>query len=816
MNSEAKIMNTLRSNNSFITSPEPVNLSSSKSPTPSPCTIAPSFAYKNTDKRSAELVTPTLTFDITANASSSTLTKEPDNPKIQSPERRGSPPYKEISKIPTTSNQPTKITSASKSWIGSDMISKITKSKSSALKQAKKLLAEKEETIQSQNKEIHYLRNELEKCRRLLKTKDAKLSQMEDILKLKRTEVETNLLVEAAEKEDLEKAEKKKKMEKQQNTLSVVEETTKRKSTLTSSGIECNLPSTPKNNKSDKNHIQNAKTDNNNNDSRSPTTSPMGSPTLNSDNLKNPEVKLRRQRQGISAAPVKNPKEIQLPKRNSKIYIDNDTIDMLCSAFLSNEFLSMLDDDNIKMMAQCVQGPLKIPMGTKIIREGEPGDGLFVLETGTVEVSKNNKIIRSIQANPGKGIVFGELAILYNCQRTASIQALSECKVWYLDRNSFQAISIESGQKKIKEIKDFLKKVKLFKNFPERKLVKLIDAFEVEEFERDTFIIRQNSSGETFYIIADGKVDITVDGNFIRNLGRGDYFGEKALLEKHSHRTANVIVTSKTVSCLCLERDDFLRLIGPMAQKNYSIAGIGSGNEDNRLSIVSSIGSPTDNLDFDERGRPISHRFSRISSQFELTPESPGDRNSKCNFQMGALSTQTQKLSPNTSGASNSNNIIRSPVPRQSSRNYRDTDFADLEYITTIGVGGFGRVELVRIVNDKIALALKRIKKSHVKELKQEQHVVNERNILLQCRSPFIIKLYRTFRDRKYVYLLSEACLGGELWTLLRTKSYFNDSWARFFTGCAVEALAYLHARGVVYAVSGFKLLCLKSGFVFS
>lgn len=125
-------------------------------------------------------------------------------------------------------------------------------------------------------------------------------------------------------------------------------------------------------------------------------------------------------------------------------------------------------------------------------------------------------------------------------------------------------------------------------------------------------------------------------------------------------------------------------------------------------------------------------------------------------------------------------------------KNYSEVEFGDLEYITTIGIGGFGRVELVRVVHDTYALALKRIKKAHVKELKQEQHVINERSILLQCKSPFIIKLFRTYRDRKYVYLLCEACLGGELWTLLRTKNYFNDSWARFYAGCAIEALAYL------------------------
>ena len=352
--------------------------------------------------------------------------------------------------------------------------------------------------------------------------------------------------------------------------------------------------------------------------------------------------------------------------------------------------------------------------------------------------------------------------------------------------------------------------------------MKLIDSFEVEHFQPSTYIIRQNSPGDTFYIIADGKVDITADGNnFIRTLSKGDYFGEKALLEKHSHRTANVVSkpankdeNTDGVSCLCLQRDDFLRLIGPLAQKKYSYVGSeidSSNNNSNRPSFSDSIHSPTVYELEDNRVSRMSGfgDFSFLSqteisalsqgSEFLSGPRSSVDKDKKDKQvkiskpqSTTTTTTSTSTLRPN--GSSKPNSRLNSEKIA-----YEEAEFGDLEYISTIGIGGFGRVELVRVLNDNKPLALKRIKKAHIRELKQEQHVVNERNILLQCRSPFIIKMYRTYRDRKYVYLLSEACLGGELWTLLRTKNYFNDNWARFYTGCALEALAYLHARGVVY-----------------
>ena len=70
---------------------------------------------------------------------------------------------------------------------------------------------------------------------------------------------------------------------------------------------------------------------------------------------------------------------------------------------------------------------------------------------------------------------------------------------------------------------------------------------------------------------------------------------------------------------------------------------------------------------------------------------------------------------------------------------------------------------------------------------------------MASCESEFIVKLYRTYQDSKYLYMLMEPCLGGELWTLLRRSKRFSDGAAAFYVGCVILAFDYLHEKGVIY-----------------
>ena len=58
----------------------------------------------------------------------------------------------------------------------------------------------------------------------------------------------------------------------------------------------------------------------------------------------------------------------------------------------------------------------------------------------------------------------------------------------------------------------------------------------------------------------------------------------------------------------------------------------------------------------------------------------------------------------------------------------------------TLGVGGFGRVELVQDTRNARKYGLKQMKKQHIVAMKQQEHVMNERNIMMETRSEFIVR----------------------------------------------------------------------------
>ncbi|XP_045473326.1 cGMP-dependent protein kinase, isozyme 1-like [Harmonia axyridis] len=131
---------------------------------------------------------------------------------------------------------------------------------------------------------------------------------------------------------------------------------------------------------------------------------------------------------------------------------------------------------------------------------------------------------------------------------------------------------------------------------------------------------------------------------------------------------------------------------------------------------------------------------------------------------------------------------------------FSEMKFEDLNILGNLGEGSFGRVDLVSYSKDPSKqFALKRVSKHRTVDIRQEGYVLDERKILFSCEHPFIIRLYKTFRSNRYIYMLFEAGHGGEVFEVMKKHDRFDNETARFISASALEALDYLHKRDLIY-----------------
>jgi cAMP-dependent protein kinase regulator len=109
------------------------------------------------------------------------------------------------------------------------------------------------------------------------------------------------------------------------------------------------------------------------------------------------------------------------------------------------------------------------------------------------------------------GDVFGELALLYNAPRAATIKADTESLLWVLDRNTFNNIVKEASQKKRAKYEAFLQTVPILSNMDHYERSKLADSLKEARVNNGEQIITQGEQGDVFYILVEGTAVATLD-----------------------------------------------------------------------------------------------------------------------------------------------------------------------------------------------------------------------------------------------------------------------------------------------------------------
>ncbi|EER17529.1 cAMP-dependent protein kinase regulatory subunit, putative [Perkinsus marinus ATCC 50983] len=231
---------------------------------------------------------------------------------------------------------------------------------------------------------------------------------------------------------------------------------------------------------------------------------------------------------------------------------------------LSKSFLfAALDSNNLAIVIDAMKEEI-LPAKERVINQGDDGDFLFVVESGELEVYKKfpgedeERMLKVCEA----GDVFGELALLYNVPRAASVEAKTECTLLRLDRETFNHIVKDAAANKRERYESFLKSVSLLASMDAYERSQIADALKPVSVAAGDVIVKEGDPGDTFYVIENGDCEALKDRGGVMSYVAGDYFGELALL-RGEPRAASV--KAKTdANLLALDRRSFRRLLGPL------------------------------------------------------------------------------------------------------------------------------------------------------------------------------------------------------------------------------------------------------------
>lgn len=205
-----------------------------------------------------------------------------------------------------------------------------------------------------------------------------------------------------------------------------------------------------------------------------------------------------------------------------------------------------------------------------IIEQGDDGDNFYVIESGVYDIYVNKQKVGQYEQ---KGS-FGELALMYNMPRAATIVATTKGKLWALDRLTFKRIVLKSAFEKRKMYEQLLDNMPMFKSLNSYERMNVADALFSRSFKEGEPIIKQGDGAQCMYFLESGRVRIVreQDGQSkeIKVCEKGDYFGELALLTKNP-RAASAYAAGDSTKCAILDVDAFERLLGPcvkIMQKN--------------------------------------------------------------------------------------------------------------------------------------------------------------------------------------------------------------------------------------------------------
>lgn len=246
-----------------------------------------------------------------------------------------------------------------------------------------------------------------------------------------------------------------------------------------------------------------------------------------------------------------------------------------------------------------------------VMSQGDVGDYFYIVKNGSFDIfvqKGSEEPVKVFTASPG--FAFGELALLYNAPRSATITAACDSEVWCLDRTAFRNLVVRSAEQQFQQYVSFLARVEVFQPLSEDEKGALAEVLLEESFANDEAIIEQGDHDDKFFMILSGQAVACIQGEQgeveVTQYKEGDYFGEIALLTGEA-RKASVYAVGAT-ECLYITRQAFQRILGPLQH-------ILQRNIERYANYVDAISAATDDVDAADVDNEAGPKVAKVRSR---------------------------------------------------------------------------------------------------------------------------------------------------------------------------------------------------------
>ena len=508
-----------------------------------------------------------------------------------------------------------------------------------------------------------------------------------------------------------------------------------------------------------------------------------------------------------------------------------EDLDFIRSAMENTVLFHQLDPDVREAVAREMRRA-EVSPEHRLIVEGDLGDTLYLVEEGIFDVlSRRNGVDVKVNSK-SRGDIFGEISLLFESPRTASVVSASGGTVWVLNRARFRALTRKVAVESNLQNEVFLNSVPAFAPLDADARLRLAEALVERRFEPGHVVVREGDvDADTFYLIVRGEAIVTVrnetskvfegveeavktsgegdvsDGaapadrearrsadetsakedavssteafvsyteKVVNRLFRADFFGESALLESAPRNATVTAAGTSSLTCLCLARDDFAELLGSLQ----------------------------DRLAREKSPEVVARRMMELSGRIAWVPATATvmTRPGETHFASGTCSAAAFSALVTDDGAP-----VRVVLKEGAllgggaSGSVRTVDCA-------LGAGGLTR-----------RFALKRMLKTSV--MSTPGHVYCEQSITKELDHFSCMRQHASFQDEHYLYFLFDHVDGCDLMDALAAvatvKRFKNpqkmyapkikmlqgmpEKMAMYYVAVIVSALEYLHEKNIVY-----------------